>query len=265
MIELLCEDCREAFPSNQTRVITESRIASRRDTTRLYRGTRGGIGFGGSSGVTTRYKDRTVCLECLHYRAEESRRANRRRAFGWLCAIVAGAAFVVWASLHRAFSVSDAGSNTAYADDAQSSTLISHAPIEAPGEVIKVPSDNGVTSIVPDNQGSLTDNPSDGATTLDRDRAPEAVTEPVRSQQDEINDQGSREIRQAIGDATRSALQTGETANWHKNGQKGFVVVSGPTSTGERICRSVAWTDNTSRSDNVTWCSVSGGEWVPER
>lgn len=163
-----------------------------------------------------------------------------------------GVAVFIWASSHHAFPVPDATSNTAYADDTQANMSISDAPTDAPVEVIYAPTDNSAAATVSDNEGPLTDNRSDEATTLYRDRPPEAVPEPVKSEADDLNRQGSREIDQAIDDATRIALQTGETAKWHKNGQKGFVVVSGPTLTGDRTCRSVAWTDNTSRSNNVT-------------
>jgi len=253
MIEVLCEDCREAYPSNQTRVITESRISSRRQTTRMYRGTRGGIGFGGSSGVTTSYRDRTVCLDCLHYRAEAIRRENRARMLRWLFAISIGIGVFLWASSHHVLSVPGPASNPAYAGDAQTNLSISDTPAATPVDVVDTPTANSDAAAPSDDETPSSDNEPNDVTTSDRDRLPpDAAPTPVRTEQDEMNSQGSREIGQAIDDATRVALQSGATAKWHKNGQKGYVVVSGPTVNGEKTCRSVAWTDNISRSDNVT-------------
>ncbi len=78
-MRLLCEYCRDVFPSTETTVVTDQVLSGESTSSRLYKGTRGGLGFGGTSRVSYRFKERAICLNCAEKRARRFRKAETVR------------------------------------------------------------------------------------------------------------------------------------------------------------------------------------------
>ncbi len=93
-------------------------------------------------------------------------------------------------------------------------------------------------------------------------------TEPDDSDPD-AQAQAQREIAKAIRKATIRALDSGEPAQWHKDGLSGDIAVSEaedePAGTCRTITASMGDGDDRSQSSDHVWCQASdGSDWSPQ-
>lgn len=111
-------------------------------------------------------------------------------------------------------------------------------------------------------------------TTLPPAAPPPVMTAPAPAEDaDADEDDDSDRIADAIGRATRKALDRGEPVRWHKAGQSGYIVVSDAQYYPGRSCRTVSATiikddGDQTRSAPHLWCQNDAdedGDWQPVR
>lgn len=255
MLEVMCDDCRNAFPSNQTVLERERVLAGQTNSSRAYRGVNGGTGFGGSSSKSYKFVDRTLCYRCAAARAEARRRA---RMLQILLIVAAGvAAFVVFVVLPERQSGSP-GSATVLEGNENSTSLASDGSSEQE-TVSSAPTADEIAA------DELTNDPDFVRANPPR----EAVTPTIPLPANAAPLPPSPVKNAAVDEAIQNALRGGDGVKWRDGKLNGYVVVSASQSYPDRTCRSVIVT-TIDRQEQVsspakTWCLTNGDEaWQPQ-
>lgn len=264
MVEVMCDDCRNAFPSNQTVSETERVLVGQTSASRKTRGVNGGTGGMSFSSETYKFVDRTLCYRCVAAR-EEARRlaaereeARRRAQARQVLFIVAAAivALVVFLALPKGqFDSSD--SPTSLEDNANS---VSSA-LEGSNDQDAVSSAPTADEIAAD---ELTNDPDFVRANPPR----EAVTPTIPFPANPAPSPPSPGENDAVDEAIQNALRRGDGVKWRDGKLNGYVVVSASQSYPDRTCRSVIVTtidrQEQASSPAQTWCLSKDAEvWKP--
>jgi hypothetical protein len=250
-----CDDCGEVLSADRFQKITDRELAHTGTSTRFYKGTRGGLGVGGSSSTSYRHVTKRICPDCVQERLEAARRARARRFW----------TIVIWVAIISAV-IFYIASLPPSADAPRTA--------QTPSESVQNTVANEETALpVSSNEAQTEDLSAEApATSMDvegispppanfyerADNAEPATSTPV------LGDD-SREMEAAIYDATLRALDTGEPADWSTGRRQGQVIVSAERTDRNKICRSAHWVLITA-SNQITgpsklWCRNDGSAW----
>jgi hypothetical protein len=247
-IEVMCEDCREAFPSNETISFTERVLASTRNSSRVYRGTRGGVGFGGSTGATYRYRERTICFGCAEIRADAIRATRRRRRIRNLLLFVLLAGGLGYCVKHLP-ALPDASNGIA--PDQMPNTSNNSQP-DAIRSSFPTPSTESRPNDA--SQERPTPSPSDIGHVDVMEHLPDPKPLPT--------ERPLPQITRSILDA----LDRGDTVRWRDDNGSGYILVSEEQTYASKTCRNVTIThiheQDQYEDPAVLWCKPDGGTWV---
>lgn len=253
-----CDECGEVLPADHFVQVTDREVARTSGSTRIYKGTRGGLGVGGSSSTSYRHVKKKLCPECVAYRIELARRARARRRIQWLIVGGAGAVLLIifLASLPPS-ARAPAPIPIVAADNGQVGTIAEAAPDSAPSKE---------TNTFADAAPAAVETPSEEQTnaTLPVVVPSDPAAPPLR-----FAGNSDAEMADAIQQATPGALEDGETVTWQGGDRHGYIVVSEPQQRGSKVCRNARWTmitaNNQIQGPSAQWCTTDGGSWVKQR
>lgn len=254
-----CGDCGVQLPANEMTHVTDRVLSSTRRGNRVYKGVRGGVGFGTANSNTYRIERKLVCPRCMAIRIERRRRERRAKLIGSLFLLGLLLVVVMTAMLSSNYfsetstkpvssenGTVPAGSSTDASTPARDGPAVSSAPVEVPAGAER-------------QSAPETSDPS-APPTAQQPSPPSTTDEPAPDR---------TEQEMAIAAAAREALNTGQPARWKAAGTSGYVVVSSAQTYTDRVCRNVSATvinghDQTTSAPHQ-WCQLtSGGDWAPQ-
>jgi surface antigen len=252
-----CDECGEVLPADHFVKVTDREVAGTRGTTRVYKGTRGGLGIGGSSSTSYRHVSKKLCPQCAQARLEALRRARARTRMVWLAGLAIAAA-IVFGIASQPKSPSAQVNLSAPSDEATAE----NNEVEIPG-VLPAPDESaspatetaaeGANSAESETQSS--DTPPTSGDERSGDRQPSSLSPGGDSQT----------VEAAISAATPAALESGETTTWHAGSQHGYILVSAAQERAGKSCRNASWTvitaHNQIQGPFKEWCKGSDGAW----
>lgn len=256
--EWSCDECGELYPADHFQKVTIREVSSTGSSTRIYKGTRGGVGFGGGSSTRYRHVKMKLCRETCYpaYLDMLARERGRRIRGGLIIALlIGGLVYFIASSTHPGSQAQVSSPLTT--DTNATDSLAAPAEADSPGNAVPAPRDSETPE--PTKQEATAED--DGR---DQRATPEADTKlPVTAAEDDRPSYSrSNAIGGAIAIARIDALEAGKAIAWHADGERGFAVVSSPTTTGDRTCRNVYITnDSAARSATEVWCRAGDGEW----
>jgi len=236
-----CDECGEVLPADHFVKVSDREVARSGGTTRFYKGTRGGLGFGGAQ-----------------ERLDALRRARARTRIASLVGL-AVAGVIILAIANQPSSPSTQSNLLAPAEDPTVDTGETAIPA-----VLPTPVQTASPTAIEDPEDVTNRVDSE---TMPSDASSRAVDEQSRdSQSPPITTVGDREtVDEAISAATPAALESGETTTWQVGSQHGYILVSAPRERGGKTCRNASWTmitpNNQIQGPSKEWCKGSGGGW----
>ncbi len=253
-----CDECGEVLPADHFVKVTDREIARSGSTTRFYRGTRGGRGFGGSSSTTYRHVSKKLCPQCAQDRSEALRRERARTRMGWLVGLAIAAAVIFGiASLPKS---PPAQTNlVALSDETVAENNEDGIPgaLPAPVESASPAVADNATEV--GNRADRETQASDALPASVGDQPRDAQSSPLPKVGDTPN------VDDAIHAATPAALESGETTAWNAGSQHGYILVSASQERGGKNCRNASWTvitaHNQIQGPFKEWCKGSDGGW----
>lgn len=265
MVEVMCDDCRNAFPSNQTVSERVRILAAQTSSSRTSRGVNGGTGGSSYSSETYKFVDRTLCYRCVAAREEQRRlaaereEARRRAQARQILFIVAAAivALIVFLAIPKGQSDSS-DSPTSLEDNANSALL-----------AIDGGSDQETVSSAPTADEIAADELTNDPDFVRANPPREAVTPTIPLPANAAPSLPSPGENVAVDEAIQNALRRGDGVKWRDGKLNGYVVVSASQSYPDRICRSVIVTtidrQEQASSPAQTWCLNTDAEvWKPQ-
>lgn len=250
-----CDECGEILPADHFVQVTDREVARTSGSTRVYRGTRGGVGFGGSSSTSYRHVKKKLCPDCVAYRVELARQARARQRTLWLVGTAAAVLLVIFMANQPPSARAPAALATVAIDNGQVIGAVDPMPDSAPSDEPSPAADASPVS----------------ADTADEQRDNAAVPLPASEEPappQRMSGNGDAEMTAAIEDATLGALDRGETATWIGGDRHGYILVSEPRQHGRAVCRNAYWTiisvSNQIQGPPVEWCKTNDGPWVKQ-
>lgn len=251
-----CDECGEVLPADHFVQVTDREVARTSGSTRVYRGTRGGLGVGGSSSTSYRHVKKKLCPECVADRIELARRARARRRTQWLIGGGAAVLLITVLASQPPSVRTTAPVATVATDSGQAAPAVEAVPDAAPSDEASPVADATPVPVETPNE----------------EKADAALPTPVSDEPalpQRFVGNSDKEMTDAIQDATPIALDSGETAPWNGGDRHGYVVVSGPRQRGSKVCRNAYWTmitaNNQIQGPSAEWCKADGGSWVKQR
>ncbi len=247
-----CDECGEILPADRFLKTIDRELVRSSSSTRLYKGTRGGLGFGGGTSSSYRHVPKKLCPDCVENRLVAARRARSRRRLGWLVSLAIAVVAVIW--IGRLPPAAPSSEQTAPVPQAPVTTANPEPEPPAPGSADIAPDAVQPPTALPDatggeaqyEGGASPDDPSDTAI------AP--------------SDTDDTAMTAAIAAATPTALDSGQPASWKAGGRHGYVVVSAAQDQRGRRCRNAYWTlitdNNQIQGPSKLWCKDDGEEWT---
>ncbi|MGY2733656.1 hypothetical protein [Sphingomonas sp. UYP23] len=255
--EWSCDECGDIYPADQFAKVTIREVSSTSSSTRVYRGTKGGLGVGGGSSTRYRHVKMKLCYANCYPAYLEMLRRQRARAIRTGIATIAIICGVIYFVLRLPTPAPLAAGNETAAIDSNAAEALplrssedarnSAEPIQGDADLDTRPMAETPQQEVEVGRAPIAEEPRTTAAPSEDDRRPAS---------------GSNNIGGAIAIARIDALEAGKAIAWHADGERGFAVVSSPTATGDRTCRNVYITnDSAARSATEAWCRVGDGEW----
>jgi len=251
-----CDGCGEVLPADHFIQVTDREVARTSESSRIYKGTRGGLGVGGSSSTSYRHVKKKLCPACVEVRNELARRARARRRTQWLIGAGAAVVLIIFLASQPPSARTPAPVATVAIDNSQADVAVETAPDAAPSDE---------PSPVADASPAPVDTPKEEQ--AEAALPAPASDEPAPPQRFVGNSDG--EMAEAIQAATPGALDRGEAAPWNGGDRHGYIVVSAPQQRGGKVCRNAYWTmitaNNQIQGPSAEWCKADGGSWVKQR
>ena len=246
------DDCGEILPADHFTKVTDREVARTSGTTRVYKGTRGGLGMGGSSSTSYRHVKRKVCPACMADRAERLRRARMTRLIVWMAMLIGGGLLLLILAGQPTPTPTSAPAGSAVGKHPES-------PVEPYPVPVAAPTDDALPLADPSPLPAQSVDQKEEAPQSQSDQG-ETISSPPR-----LAGNCDQEMRDAIAAATPGALESGDAVQWAGGGRHGYIVVSAPIQAGTKACRNAYWTittpNNQIQGPAERWCKAEGGTW----